>query len=107
MVVVVQIEVALAAEHARDLVVVPLVAEDVVADGAGRAEAGRIAHIVVGGADEVAGVAFFDQLGDGAGGHERNVVGVGLDGEQDLSLMGLAGIGALQRPRRVRPAAAE
>ncbi len=96
MVVVVQIEVGFAAEDARDFIGVALVAEDVVADGAGGAEAGGIAHIVVGGAYEVAGVAFFDELGDGAGGHERNVIGVGLHGEEDFSLMGPAGVEALE-----------
>ena len=95
-VVVVQIEVAFAAENARHLVGVALVAEHVLADGAGRAEAGGVAHVVVRRADQVAGVALFDQLGDGAGGRERDVVGMRLDREQDFSLVGLSRVGALQ-----------
>ena len=101
-VVVVQVEVAFAAENARHFGGVALVAEHVLADGAGRAEAGGIAHVVVGRADQVAGVALFDQLGDGARGEERDVVGVRLEREQDFSLVGLA---RLERSSTTRPAA--
>ena len=96
MVVVVQVEVGFAAEDARDLVVVALVAEHVLADGAGRAEAGGIAHVVVGRADEVAGVAFFDQLGDRARRRRAGCRRSGPAARAGLSLVGLARVGALQ-----------
>ncbi len=47
-------------------------------------------------ADQVAGVTLFDQLGDGAGGRERDVIGMRLEREQDFSLVGLARVGTLQ-----------
>ena len=95
-VVVIQIEVRLAAENPRHLVGVALVAEHVVADGAGRAETGSVAHVVVGRADQVAGVPLFDQLGNRARGRKRNVIGMRLQREQHFSLMGLTRVGALQ-----------
>ena len=61
----------------RHLVVLALVAQHVIADGAGLADI--VAHVVVGGANQVAGVAFLDELGHGARGHEGDVIGMGLD----------------------------
>ena len=84
---VVQVEDLLETQDARHLVVVALVAEHVLADGAGRPEPGGVAHVVVGRADQVAGVALLDELGDRAGGHERDVVGMGLDRQQHLALV--------------------
>ena len=87
MVAVVQVEDPLEPQDPRHLVVVALVAEHVLADGAGRPEPGGVAHVVVGCADQVAGVAFLDELGDRARGHERDVVGMGLDRQQHLALV--------------------
>ena len=50
--------------HRRPLGVVALIAEHVVADGAGRAETGRVAHVVIACTHQVARVPLFDQLGD-------------------------------------------
>jgi hypothetical protein len=85
---IVQVEDALQSQHPRHLVVVALVAEHVLADRPGRAQPARVAHVVVGGADEVAGVALAHEFGHGARGRQRDVVGVGLDGQQDLALVG-------------------
>ena len=38
------------------------------------------------------GVAFFDQLGDGAGADEGNVIGMRLNRGEDLALVRLAGL---------------
>ena len=46
--------------------------------------------VVVRGADEVTDVALFEQLEDEAAGEEREIVGVGLDGGEDLANMRLA-----------------
>jgi hypothetical protein len=90
-VVVVEIEVALAAEDSGDFGVVAFIAKDVLADGACGAESRGVAHVVVGAADEVAGVALFDELGDGTCRKERDVVRVGLAGQQHFSFVRLAG----------------
>lgn len=94
MVAVVEIELVFEAEDRDEFGVVILVAEDVIADGAWGAESGGVAHVVVGGTDEVAGVSLFDEFGDGAGGTEGDIVGVRLDGEEDFAAMGHAGVGA-------------
>lgn len=99
MVVVIEVEVTLAAEDASDFGVIAFIAKDVFADGAGGAEARRVTHIVIGGADEVTGVALLNEFGDGAGGGERDVVGMSLDGEEDLALMGLASGGSFENGR--------
>ena len=87
MVVVVEIELTLEPEDRHELGVVPLVAEHVLADGAWRSESGRVAHVVVGRADQIAGVALLNELGDGSRRKERNVVGVCLHGEQHLAFV--------------------
>jgi hypothetical protein len=46
--------------------------------------------VVIGRADEMAGVAFLEQLEDESPGEEREVVGVGLDGGEHLANMRLA-----------------
>ena len=104
-IVVVQVEMAFAAEDPRHLGVVALVAEHVLADGARRAQAHGVAHIVVGRADEISRVSFFDQLGDRARRGERDVIGVRLDRQQHLAAVRLARHGTLQnRPgRRLAP----
>ena len=84
---IVQVEDLFEPEHAGDLGVVALVAEHVVADGAGRSKAGGVAHVVVGRPHQVAGVALLDELGDRPGGDERDIVGMGLDRQQHLALV--------------------
>ena len=84
---VIQIECLLQAEHTCDLGVVALVAEDMVADAAGRSQARRIAHVIVRRPQQVAGAALLDKLGHDSRGHQRDVVGVGLDRQQHLSLV--------------------
>ena len=96
-VVVVEVEVAFAAEDAGDLGVVAFVAEYMFADGAGGAEARGISHIVIGCPYEVSGIALFDQLSYCTRGRERDIVGVGLDGEEDLAFVGLAGDRAFEK----------
>ena len=91
---------AFAAEDPRHLGVVALVAQHVVADGARRARgpaASPMSSLVA--PNQVSGVALFDQLGDRARGGERDVVGVGLDRQQYLAAVRLAGGGALQNAR--------
>ena len=84
---IVQVEGFLQPEHAGHLGVVALVAEHVVADAAGGSQARSIAHVIVGGPQQVAGVALLDQLGDHSPRHERDVVGVRLDRQQHLALV--------------------
>ena len=86
-VVIVQVEMVLAAEDPRHFGSVALVAEHVFADRPGRAESDGVAHIIVGRAHEISRVPFFDQLGDGTRGREWDVVGVRLNGEQHLALV--------------------
>jgi hypothetical protein len=64
--------------------VVLLVGEDALADGAGTSV------VVVGSADEVAGIAFLEQFEDEAAGEDREVVGVWLDGGEYLANIRLA-----------------
>src|SRR5690348_14848045 len=59
-----------------------------VTDATGGSEAWSITHVIVGSPQQVAGVPFPDQLGDNSSRHERNVVGVCLDREQHLALVG-------------------
>ena len=67
--------------------VVAFIAERVFGDRPGRAEARGIAHIVIGGAHQVTGVALLDQLGHSARGQKRNIVRMRLECEQHLSLV--------------------
>ena len=76
---IIEIEDFFQAEYAGHFGVVTLVAEHVIADFAGSSEAGGITHVIVRGPQQVAGVAFLDELGDLSRRHERDVVGVGLD----------------------------
>ena len=84
---IVQVEGPLETQDARDFLVVALVAQHMLADRAGRPQPAGIAHVIVGGADEIAGVAFADELGDRARRHQRDVVGMGLDRQQHLALV--------------------
>ena len=61
----------------------------------------RAGHVVVGHADHVAGRAFVDQLQHRAGGKERDVVGMRLDGDHDLARTRLALARPLDDQRRV------
>ena len=96
MVAVVQVEVALAAQNARDVIRITLVPERAFRHRPRRAQPGRIAHIVVGGAHQVTRVSFFDQLGNRAGREKRKVVRMRLQREQHFSLVRLALGRALQ-----------
>src|SRR5439155_24287146 len=60
-------------------------------------ERGSIAHIIVGGADEVSRVTFFDQFGDRAGRHQRDIVGVSLEREKHFPFVRLTGERALKK----------
>ena len=50
----------------------------------------RSSHIVVGHAHEITGVAFVEKFGDGPGSEYRDVIGVRLNGNQDLASMRLS-----------------
>src|SRR4029078_6057467 len=50
----------------------------------------RSSHIVVGHAHEITGVAFVEKFGDGTGSEYTYVVGVRLNGNQDLAGMRLS-----------------
>ena len=65
-IVIVQVEMVFATQDARHLGIVAFVAEHVLADTARRAQARGVPHIVVGRANEISRVSFFDQFGDGA-----------------------------------------
>src|SRR5260370_38242003 len=73
MVVVVEVKALPASENLGDLLRVQLIRPHGFADAAGTR------HVVVGHADQIAGVAFFDQLQGHAGGEDRNVIPMGLD----------------------------
>lgn len=74
-----------------------LVPKHVVADGSHRAQAGRIAHIIVSGADEVASIALFDQFDYRARRRERDIIGMSLKYEKYFPFMGLARGGAFKK----------
>ena len=78
-------------EHPRDLFVVVLVAQHVLADGARRSQPAGIAHVVIGRTQEIAGVALGYQLGNGACCIDRDVIGMGLDRQEHLALVGRLG----------------
>ena len=86
-IVVVQVEIAFEAQNGDQRGVVALVAQHVLADGAGRAESGGVAHVVVGGANQVARVTLPDEFGHRARGGKRDVVRVRLDGQQHLAFV--------------------
>ena len=88
-VVVVQIEVVLAAQDARDLGIVALVAKHVVADRPLRAKPRSIAHIIIGRADEIARVAFLNPLDHRSRRHQRNIVRMSLECEKHFSFVRL------------------
>src|SRR5205814_750521 len=97
MVVVIQVEAPLATENPRHFRSIALVTEDVLADRSRCAEPGGVAHIIVGGADEVSRVTFFDQFGHRPRRHQRDIVGVSLEREKHFSLVRLAGDRALKK----------
>src|SRR5205823_6653747 len=85
-IVVLQAEVTGKPERARLLVDFALIAQDVIADGPRLTDI--VTHVVVGGADHVAGVALGNELGHRAGADESDVIGVRLDGGEHLSFVG-------------------
>src|SRR5262249_50690822 len=48
---------------------------------------GGVAHIIVGGPQQVAGVALLHELGDHSSRHEWNIIGVRLNRQQHLALV--------------------
>ena len=87
MVVVIQIELALQAKNRHELFIVAFVTQDVFADGTWRPQSGRVAHVIVGRTDQIAGVALLNELGDRSGREQRNIIGVGLHGEEHLAFV--------------------
>ena len=77
----------LAAQGRGRVPVVDLVLRDAVPE---RAPGG----LVVGDADQVARIPLFDQLGDGPGSEQRNIVRVGLHGGKHFPGMRLSGLAA-------------
>ncbi len=65
--------------------VLAFVTQDVFANSARLADV--IAHVVVGRADHVAGIAFLNQLGDGARGKLCDVIRMWLNGRQHLAFV--------------------
>ena len=86
---VIQVKVSLAAQHPRHLRRVAFVTEYILADRPRRTESGRIAHVVVRGADEVSRIALFNQFGDGARRLERDIVGMRLKREEHFAFVRL------------------
>ena len=63
-----------------------LVAQDVLRDGA------PAVFLVVAGADDIAGVALFHELGAEAAGEIGHIIQMGMYGDKDLALVRLAGL---------------
>src|SRR5262245_23576774 len=86
---VVWIEYLLEPQRARDCVIVDLIGQHRVSNGAWPR------HIVVRNPNQVSDVALIQELGDGSGSEDRNVVRMWLNGSQYLACMGLASDRAL------------
>src|SRR5207249_1978369 len=68
-------------------VVVALVAENVFPDSTGRSKPSKVAHVIVGSANQVACIPLLDELGYRARGGEGDVVGMRLNRRQNLALV--------------------
>ena len=93
-IVVIQIEVAVQTQHARLFRDLAFVAQNILPNRAGLPDV--VTHVVIGGADHVASKALLDQFCHRASTKERDIIGMRLDGCQNLTLMGQTGFGPFE-----------